>query len=121
MRIDSGGGIRGDVPDVVRAGSPRVQADRLDAAQHFRRVLRLDQPDLEVCARGDLHIAGGEFLCDAGDLAQLEGLQQAARDPQPRHEGFLGRREEEQAVPLEAEGLFLVGRVLPAAASSSCG
>ena len=61
-RIDAGGRIRGEVADVVRARAARVQADGLDAAQNLRRVLRLDEPHLKIRPRGDLHVAGGQFL-----------------------------------------------------------
>ena len=57
VRIDARRGIRGEIADVVRARAARVQADGLDAAQKFRRVLRLDEPHLQIRARGDLHVA----------------------------------------------------------------
>ena len=64
-RVNARGGICREITDVVRARAARVQADALDAAQKFRRVLRLDEAHLQIGARGDLDVATREFLCDA--------------------------------------------------------
>ena len=59
--VDSRSGIGGEVPDVVCAGPARVQAHTLDAAKDLGGVLRLNQTDLEVGARRDLDVAGGQI------------------------------------------------------------
>ncbi len=111
-RINARGGVRGEVADVVRARAARVQADMLDALDERGRVLWLDESHLQIRARGDLHVAGGEVLCDVRQLAELEGAELSAGDAQPRHEGFLVRREVKKPVPLEAENFLLLGRLV---------
>ena len=109
IRVHAARGIAGEVTDVVRARTARVQSNGLDAAEKLHSVLRLDQPQLEVRAGRDLRVTAGELVGDVGEFAELETVELAAGNPQPRHVGFLVRREEEQALPLEAEGGFLVG------------
>ena len=111
-RVDAGGGVHRQVADIVRAAAPCVQPHALHPAQHLRAVLGLDQPHLEVGARRDLDVAAGERLGGAREFAELEGREQAARNPQPRHEGILDRAEKEQAVPLEPKGVLLVRRLV---------
>ena len=108
VRVHAAGGVAGEVADVVRAGPARVQADALDAADELHGVLRLDEPHLQVGPRGDLDVAAGEPVGDVGELAELEAVELAARDAQARHVGLLVRREVEEALPLEAEGVLLV-------------
>ena len=103
VRIDAGGGIGRQVADVVRARAARVQARRLDAAQNFGRVLRLDQADLEIGASGDLDVAGGEFFGDRARVRAVGKSSAPARNAKPRHERSFVRREKKKAVPFEAE------------------
>ena len=69
MRINASRGICREIADIVRARTAGVQADALDAAQHFRSVFGLDEANLEIGARGDLDVAGGEFFGDASNFA----------------------------------------------------
>src|SRR5438128_2019407 len=103
-------GIAGQIPDVVRAGAASQKPDRLNAAQHLRRVLRLDEAQLKIGARRDLDVAGGQFPGDAGQLAELVRFDLAGWNPQPTHKRLLVWREKKQAVPFEAENIFLVRR-----------
>jgi hypothetical protein len=70
--IDAGGGIAGDVADVVGAGAARMKAGALNAAENFGRVFGFDEANLKIRAGGDLDVAGGEFVGDAGDFAELK-------------------------------------------------
>src|SRR5688572_3975172 len=104
--------IGSKVADVVRSRSARVEAHTLNAPQNFWGVLWLDEPNLEIRAGGNLHISTREILCDSGDFAELVAAEESTGNPKPRHEGILHGREEEQPVPLEAKGLFLVWRLV---------
>ena len=108
VRINARRGIRRDVADVVRARALAAQAHRLDAAQKLRRVLRLDEAQLQVGPRGDLDVAAGQLLRNLGRLAQLKRLEHAAGNFQPAHELLAGGCEIKQPVPLEAVDVFLV-------------
>src|SRR6185436_14918335 len=60
--VEAGGGIGGEIPNIVGSSAPRVKADRLDATQYLRRVFWLDQANLQICAGGDLHITRGQLF-----------------------------------------------------------
>ncbi len=72
VRIDPGGGVRSEIANVVGARAARVQTGELDAAQHLRRIFRLDQADLQVRPRGDLDVAGRELRRDGRDPRAAE-------------------------------------------------
>src|SRR6188474_3286437 len=98
----------GQVADVVRSCSPRVQPNRLDPPQQLRAVLRLDKPHLKIRPGGNLYVAGREFLCHAREFAELICIQDAAWNSQPCHEAFFVWREIKESVPFEPENLLLV-------------
>ena len=104
--------VRREVADVVRARAPRVKSDRLDAPQHFGRVLRRDQPDLEIRPRRDLHVARRQLIRDPRNLAELMRAEEPARNPQPRHVCVFHRCEEKEPVPFEAEDFLLIRRLV---------
>ena len=108
MRVDARRGIRGEIADVVRARPARVQAHVLDALHKCRRVLRKNEPHLQIRTRRDLHVTGGDFLCDVREFAKLERAKLPAGDAQSRHERLLHRREVKESVPFETESLLLV-------------
>src|SRR6185369_17411397 len=89
-----------------------MQTDSLYAAQEFRSVLRLNEPELKIGPSGNLDIPASELFGDGCELAQLKGLYDPTRDAQPRHERLLVRGKIEQAIPFEPEGAFLFGRLV---------
>ena len=112
-RVHARRGIHREVADVVRTCAARVQPDSLDPTQKFRAILRLDEPHLKICPRGDLHITARKLLGDVCQFAKLMRRHRAARNPQPRHEGILHRCEKEQPVPFETKNVLLLRRLRP--------
>src|SRR5262249_12090999 len=72
VRVDARRGIAREIANVVRTRAAGLKSDILNAAQYFRRVLRLDEAKLKVGAGGNLHIAAGQFLRNARELAKLK-------------------------------------------------
>ena len=111
-RVNARRGIGGEITDVVRARAARVQTNALDAAEKFRRILRLDEAHLQIGARRDLDVTARQFLRQAAKFAELKSGEQSAGNPQTRHERILDRREKKQSVPFETKNLLLVRRLV---------
>src|SRR5207248_2806723 len=79
-----------------------VQTDTLDAPQNLRRILRLNEPNLKISARGNLDVARRKLVRHARNFPKLKRFELPARNSQPRHERFFLRREIKQPIPFEA-------------------
>src|SRR5579859_479631 len=89
-----------------------MQTNGLNAAQDLRRILRLNQPYLEISPCGNLDVAAGQLSCNVSQFAQLKGFESATRDSQPRHEGLFFGTEIEQPTPFKAEEVFFIRRLI---------
>ena len=81
VSVDAGSRRRGDVSDIVHAGSAGRKADLLKFEQTLDHVPRRDFPDLEVCARSDIGVTATPFLGDLCKAPQLRRGQFTSRDP----------------------------------------
>ena len=103
LRIDPGGRVGGDVPDVVGARAARGEARFGEALEDRARVDRGDLAHLQVRARRDVGVTAAEVLGDGGHGAQLRGVQHAVGIAQAQHERVLRRRDVEEPVELVEE------------------
>ena len=109
VRIDAGGRAPGDVAQIVGPGAARREPEALDLGHHVEDRLRTDLAQLQIGPRGYVGITACMSLRDIGDAAQLMGVEDAVRDPQPAHERVLRRRYVEQSVELVQEYVGALG------------
>jgi hypothetical protein len=83
---DAGQRVAGDVADAVAAGLDAVHVDCGQPVHHIRAAGQRDPVELQVLARGEVAVAAVELARDAGQLAQLAGVDLAVghRDAQHR-------------------------------------
>ena len=82
----------GDVAHRVAAGFARRDADRGQAPHDVRRVLDVDEVELEVLARGDVADAVGVLLGEVGEDVDLLRRQAAEGDLDALHAGRVPER-----------------------------
>ena len=103
---------RGDVADVVRAGTARAHAERGEFIQHRHEVLRLELANLYVRARRQVGAAAAPVLRHLRQPAQLAGSQDGTGNARAQHKRVLRGRDVEESVELEAVSVFRVGRLV---------
>ena len=82
----------GHVAHGVAARLARGDADGGEAPHQRRRVVDVDEVELEVLARGDVDDAVGVLLGEVGQDLELPGVDAAERDLDPLHAGRVPQR-----------------------------